>query len=731
LRSGLSWLIPAFLVVCSFGAPAGAQRTITADELLDRMRGMWLGQLIGNAAGRQSEGKYSGSEPDPNESVPWRIQQVWDADDDTDIEYVALHILQTNGFDCNSYEITAQWLDHVTETGIYMAGKQAWRLMRDGHLPPETSSRTYNEHWYAIDAQIGTESLGAVSPGMPKAAVELAGRFARVTNDGFAVHAAQFYAAMYASAFFEPNVVELVRKGLASIPPGSRTAQVIRDVLDWYTADLSDGNLDWRATRHQLYDKYQGAGSFGRYYNWAESTINAGATVLAFLYGGGDFKRTVQIAVLAGWDCDCNPATAGGLLGIIHGFDGLPADLTDPAICGDVYRNVSRPGLPNPAAQLPQSTTITDIALTIRALAEENIIRTGGSINSDGSTSLYSIPEPNAATDNIDRADINGLCGLAAQAMAAGIAVTPHASVEHHDHSRDRYNLDSITDGVTDNSVNGHKPYSTYTADLVGRPQKDWYELAFSRPVRFTGVTFYEGDVIWNKINEYYADDDALGGYFEDLAVQVLRNGTYVEPAGVQMSPGLDRFQMYQTITFTFEPVLGDAVRIIGTPGGSKRFTTILELEARGELYNGPRVNTLIIGDGAPPLVNVSTILIRFSDPVAITAADIELVGGPTVIDMQDVMLLQNSSRQDVLLALPAVLPTGAYELRLHCPAIIDDFGLPLIDDDDNPVDTLRTAAFEVASLRLDGAGDVLRDHLGDRGQREIARVAEGQVQRP
>jgi hypothetical protein len=275
--------------------------------------------------------------------------------------------------------------------------------------------------------------------------------------------------------------------------------------------------------------------------------------------------------------------------------------------------------------------------------------------------------------------------------------VTPHASVERHDPNRDRYNLDSIVDGVTDNSTNGHRPYYTYVPDPATRPEKDWYELALSGPVRFTGVTFYEGDVVWNKINEFYADDEPIGGFFEDLAVRVLRNGTYVEPTGVQMSPELDRLQMYQTITFTFEPIVGEAVRIIGTPGGSKRFTTILELEAHGELYHGPRLEAVMIGDGETPLVNVSAILIKFSEPVAITPAEIELVSGPTVIDMKDAIVLQSSSRRAILLALPEPLPVGAYELRLHCPAIIDDFGLALIDDDSSPADALRTTAFEVA----------------------------------
>jgi ADP-ribosylglycohydrolase len=689
-----AWGLLALLAVC--GPAAGANRTITAAELYDRLHGMWIGQLIGNAAGRATEGRYSGTEPDPCESISWQIKQVWDADDDTDLEYVALHILQTYGFDCNGAEIAGQWLEHMTDAGIYVATKQAWHLMLDGHLPPATGSRSFNEHWYSIDAQISTETLGAVSPGLPRVAADLAGRFGQVTNDGFAVDAARFYAVLYADAFFEPNVIELVRRGLEVIPPDSRTAQVVTDALDWYQQDSADGTLDWRATRHDLYEKYEGADSFGRYYNWTESTINVGATVLALLYGGGDFKRTVQIAVLAGWDCDCNPATAGGLLGIIHGFSGLPGDLTDPNVCGDVYENVSRPDLPDPNAALPQDATITAIASDMLALAQENIFVNGGSLTGEGDAAVYAIPEPNFPAAEPRSSDPNGPTGLVAEAPAAGITVTPAASVARYDHSRDRCNLDSIMDGVTDNSRNGHRPYYTYAPDLAGPTDRDWYALTFSQPVRFTGLTFYEGDVVWNKINTYYADDQPLGGFFEDLAVQVLRNGQCVEPAGLQMSEPLNRLQMYQTITFTFAPIVGQAIRIIGTPGGSKRFTTILELQAQGDLYDGPRVASLTIGDGEAPHTNVSTILLRFDEPVAIDLKDIELLRDSAAIDMQGAMLLCASPCRSVLLFLPEPLPSGTYELRLHCPVITDDFGLPLIDDDGDPNDSLWTTPFDV-----------------------------------
>ncbi len=576
------------LVVCCLGVPAGAERTISAIELFDGMRGMWLGQLVGNAAGRETEGLYGGAEPNPDPCVPWQIKQVWDADDDTDIEYIALHTLDTYGFDCNSCEIAEQWLEHISPQGIYIANKQAWYLMLDGHTPPETGSRTYNEHWYSIDAQIGTEVLGAVSPGLPHVAVDLAGRFGHITNGGFAVHAAQFYAAMYAEAFFESDVVELVLKGLDVIPQSSRTTAVVTDVLDWYLQDANDAVLDWRTTRRELYNKYQGADSLGRYYGWWESTINTGATVMALLYGEGDFKQTVQIAVLAGWDCDCNPATAGGLLGIIHGFSGLPADLTDPAVCGNLYLNVSRPGLPDPAEPLPQYDTITTAALYMLVLAQENILRNGGTRISKPLSWAYSIPPAETTGPDAGSSDPIGPSGLVGKALAAGMTVTPAASVSRYNLSHDRHNLESIMDGVSDNSCAGQRPYYTYLPDPTDRPEQDWYELAFSEPVQFEKVVFHEGDVVWGKINAYYKQDEPLGGFFEDLTVQILQNGEYIEPADLQVSPALDRFRMYQSITFHFAPTTGEAIRIIGTSGGSRRFTTILELEVDGQLLDSP-----------------------------------------------------------------------------------------------------------------------------------------------
>ena len=698
--------------------PLNGQRTISADTLYDKIRGMWLGQLIGNAAGRPAEGNYTTS-PNPNSSVPWVIKEIWDGDDDTDIEYIALHILETNGFDCTEPEIADQWQNHSTGWGLYIANRQAWYLMGDGYVPPLTGSRQYNEHWYAIDSQITTEVLGAVCPGMVQQAIDLAGTFARISNEGFPIHAAQLYAAMYAEAFFadpdDPNMVNLVAEALNAIPVSSRTHKVVSDVLNWYLEDIQDDEWNWRSIRQKIYDKYMGPNAYGRYYNWIESTVNSGATVLALLYGGGDFKKTVQIGILAGWDCDCNPATAGGLIGIIKGFCGLPTDLTDDSICGNVYQNVYRPYLPDPVLYRPQYEDITNIARRIAILAGENILAHGGYQTFEPNT--YHIPDPNEIVPEPEKYDPNGTAGLVHESLAAGISVIPTAAIQRDNSDLDRENIYNIINGITDNSYNGHKSYWSYHPDPEQRPEKDWYQLNFSQPVKFAKLTFYEGDITWEGINTYYRNDTARGGYFENVTVEILRNGHFISPANLEWSEPLDRFKMYQNITFDFAPTVGDAIRIIGSPGGSMKFTTIMELEVFGDVDTGLYVTAVDIAEGQQQRSWVAGLAVEFNCGVLIDPNDMVLSGTTcdTSIDANDIDFAYDEITHQLCLKFDMnddglyndSLPNDTYELRLNCASITDIQGTTLLDDDDTPHDGFYTIKFHRLFGDADGSRTV------------------------
>jgi hypothetical protein len=466
-----------------------------------------------------------------------------------------------------------------------------------------------------------------------------------------------------------------------------------------------------------LYDYYSGQYSYGRYYNWLESTVNTGATILAILYGRGDFKDTVQIAVLAGWDCDCNPATSGGLIGIINGFSHLPNDLTDSNICGDVYENIYRPYLPDPGQYIPQYDTISNIASRLTNLAEQNILNNGGYITGTGPDKTYHIPDTITIIPETEKPDPNGPAGLVAEAIVAGITVTPTAAVQRYNTDKDRENLYSIIDGIKDNSHNGHKAYYSYLSEPNARPELDWYQLSFSQPVKFEQITFYAGDVVWHRINNYYRDDNTRGGFFDDLTAEILRDGKYIEPANLQMKPALDRFKMYQAINFRFAPTVGDAIRIIGTPGGTERFTTIMELEAQGDIDPGLYTASVQIANGQLQRSNVSKITVTFSDDVTITPDDILLAGttNGTVLDAgrtdstYDDLLFQLTLKFDMDndANFTDSLPDDTYQLMLDCSSIIDATGQTLLDDDLDPSDGFYTIEFHRLFGDADGSAAV------------------------
>jgi len=602
--------------------PTNAERTITDAAYLDKLRGMWFGQLIGNHTGRPFEGQYCTREAAPDSAFAWVIKtsyaDPWTGDDDTSFEYLYLHCLETYGLDPSFGQIQSEWDAHVSLSGIYIANRQAKFLMTHGFAAPLTGSYRYNMHAYAIDSQITTESLGALSPGIRQWAIESAGKFGGVTNEGFSLHAAEFYAAMYAAAAFESDVETVVALGQASIPTSSRTWRAIQDVRDWCAEDMADEAPDWRETRRKIYDDYHGAYDHGRYRYWIESTINVANTVLALLYGGGDFEETVRIAVLAGYDADCNPATAGGLIGMLQGYDALPTDLTGPST--DWYRVLYRPGL-------PEYDTISGIATRLRAVAEQVIVANGGTVGG-----VYTLPDADPVAPEPELPDPSGPTDLVAAVLNAGGTVGVSASIDKHNPAEDRDDLESIIDGIVDLRYDGHLPYETYDGENEQPAGGDFYQITFSCFVRLDSLTYYEGDIRWDGINNDPRVNEPWGGYFLNLSVEVRTAQGWAQAQDLQLSEPLDPYALYQVIDLSFDPIVADAVRIRGDAGGARQYTAIVELVCRGALacdFNGD--NAVDLTD-VPAFVGV--LLGLETDPLAVVTAD---ANGDGVADGRDI----------------------------------------------------------------------------------------------
>lgn len=100
-----------------------------------------------------------------------------------------------------------------------------------------------------------------------------------------------------------------------------------------YVKALYDSGQPWEKTRDDIYKRYQVQQADGYditsqnlYCNGCFAAgINYAASLVSLFYGEGNYKKTVQIGSLYGWDSDNPTATWGGLLGFIYGHEALSA----------------------------------------------------------------------------------------------------------------------------------------------------------------------------------------------------------------------------------------------------------------------------------------------------------------------------------------------------------------------------------------------------------------------
>jgi len=374
-------------------------------EYAQRLRAMWLGEAIANWTGLTTEGVrqdapfYTDADWTLDQNLSWKMDDVidfvlqdpWLADDDTDIEYVYLHLMdQQHNPLLSGDQIAAGWQAHINDW-IWVSNQQARNLMQLGALPPTTSMGALNPDYLAIDAQLTTELFGALAPSMPEMALQLANLPILTTAGGYAAHAAQFYVLLYALSSQvdqtlprSEQVIGLVSEARLYIPDTSKSA----DIVDFVLADFlsnPDGD-DWERTRDRVYERYhQHAADYGFVYrDWTESSVNFASGLIALLYGEGDFRRTVQIGTLTGWDSDNGTATMGGLLGLLYGDNELAAAFPD-AVLSDRYQiHRTRDTLPDylPEDQAAEDT-FTLMAERSLPLIEQTILQAGGSVSGD------------------------------------------------------------------------------------------------------------------------------------------------------------------------------------------------------------------------------------------------------------------------------------------------------------------------------------------------------------
>jgi len=300
---------------------APAPRRMAKDVLADKIRGGWAGKMIGVSYGAPTEFRSNGA---INESaITWSPERVSNALGQDDL-YVGMTLAETMdrlGLDATVEQYGEAFKD--SQYDLWHANAGARRLLNLGIKAPMSGHPKFNIHANDIDFQIEADFIGLMSPGLPRESNKYCARVGRVMNHGDGLYGGMFVSGMYTAAYFERDVRKVVAQGLACLPPESSYARVIKDVLDWSATYPDDWKMTWRLIQDTWDTEDPCPDGALTAFN-IDARINGAYIALGLLYGGLDFGRTIEIATRSGQDSDCNPSTAGGILGVMLGYSGIP-----------------------------------------------------------------------------------------------------------------------------------------------------------------------------------------------------------------------------------------------------------------------------------------------------------------------------------------------------------------------------------------------------------------------
>jgi len=337
--TALACAMAACAMAGSVGARASNERRISLEEYRDKMKAGWIGQMAGVGWGGPTEFRYKGVII-PEEKMPaWKPSLVNQfKQDDIYVEMAFLQSLEHYGLDVSIRQAGIDFAQ--AEYGLAHANKVGRNNLRLGIAPPDSGHPFFNRHADCIDYQIQADFSGLIAPGLPQRVIKLGDQFGRIMNYGDGLYGGLFVGAMYAEAFFESDVIKIIKAGLAAIPKDSQYHECITDVLKCYEENPDDWEKTWRIIdkeyhldhKYRRFSCWKRTGALRDAHQRAtmldpkniEAKINGAYIVMGMLYGQRDLDKTIIISTRCGQDSDCNPSNAAGVLFTTLGFKKLP-----------------------------------------------------------------------------------------------------------------------------------------------------------------------------------------------------------------------------------------------------------------------------------------------------------------------------------------------------------------------------------------------------------------------
>jgi hypothetical protein len=157
--------------------PADKLLTLTRADYRDRVEAIWTGQMIGKLTGL----RFEHTQAAVLRTTPLVLGEgAALPEDDSYYEMVALRAFERYGIHLSVEQLGAQWLEN--NTGTWGSSAQALKMLKRGTVPPDTGNPRYNRVWWTIGPQFSSDIYGAIAPGMPNVAAEMARRLGHLNG---------------------------------------------------------------------------------------------------------------------------------------------------------------------------------------------------------------------------------------------------------------------------------------------------------------------------------------------------------------------------------------------------------------------------------------------------------------------------------------------------------------------------------------------------------------------
>lgn len=302
--------------------------SLSIQQLADKIKGGWAGKTIGCTYGGPVEFMYNGTIIQDYIPIKWpdgAIKRYYDTSpglyDDVYMDLTFVEAFERWGLDVPVDSVAKAFA--TAGYPLWHANQVSRNNILQGIKPPASGNWQNNPHADDIDYQIEADYAGLMSPCMPNTASAFSDKIGHMICYGDGWYGGVFVGAMYAMAFELNDVEAVVTEALKTIPPQSTFYQCINDVVKWYKKYPGDWKQTWFECQKKWGEDYGCPDGVFTPFD-IDSKLNSAYVVIGLLYGRGDYTKTLEIAARCGEDADCNPSTAGGILGTMLGYSRIP-----------------------------------------------------------------------------------------------------------------------------------------------------------------------------------------------------------------------------------------------------------------------------------------------------------------------------------------------------------------------------------------------------------------------